>query len=262
MTVALALLPPLGGLLADTAGWRASFAPFWLVLVLAIVAVWVVPVHDPIPGGLRHVFGVGRRLLRWPDIRYAVWAGVAGFIMMYAGFQTLVPIHLAQVYEAGAGARGLIMGVAALGSFATSLRRGYVRATPPSLVGAGFGVLALCFTMFAFPVPLVALAVGSLLFGIAQGLLIPSMQTMAASPGDGKDRSIAVSTWVAGVRGGQACGPFLASGLLQLGTTVQVFAVLAMTTFGIGGLAVRNRPSTTPMLQEDVGAESGNGGYP
>ncbi|HVL04247.1 MAG TPA: MFS transporter, partial [Acidimicrobiales bacterium] len=38
LTIALAVLPPLGGGLTDLVGWRASFAPYWVGVPIAAVA--------------------------------------------------------------------------------------------------------------------------------------------------------------------------------------------------------------------------------
>lgn len=141
-SVAVAIGPPLGGVVTEWLGWRGVFAINLPLAVIAFVAIWfAVPAHDPAKhGGIR-----------------IDWAGIA----LFTGFMTALVfflMHLTTRFDAVA----LALGLAGLGIFIVVERRqakpfvdvGLIRANLPLTLTYGnhiaFNFVNYCF-FYAIP---------------------------------------------------------------------------------------------------------------
>jgi MFS family permease len=104
------------------------------------------------------------------------------------------------------------------------------------LIYAGFALYAL--TMLALPLaPNVALLlVPAMLFGVANGISIPSILTMLTELAPTEYRGAFMSVNASAIRMGQTLGPIVAGAMMQMrGLTGAYFgsALLALATLGI-----------------------------
>lgn len=234
LTLALAVLPPLGGVLTDVAGWRATFAPYWLGLFTA-VGVALVMKRSPrseVRMGEQLVHALG--YLRSAPVLAAIGSGSLLFVLIFGLMLTALPLYLAEDFGLSASVRGVVLGVPALTATvgALSLGRLTERFGARRLVLAGSAVLAVAFSTIAAAPVLAVVIIGALLYGLSEGATIPSLQAIVAGAAPASSRGAVVAVWVGGVRAGQTAGPILAGlalGWVGAPGTFLAGAALALT---------------------------------
>lgn len=233
LTASLAVLPPLGGLLTDLGGWRATFAPYWLGLLTALAVLAVLP-----RGAVERDVRIGEQVrraagfLRSSSVLFSMGTGVVVFVLIFGLFLTALPLHLEREFQLGATARGLVLGLPAVTSTVAALSLGRLVArhgARPLILGA-MGLFAIAFAVIGLAPALPLLIAGSLLYGLGEGVTIPSLQDVVAGAAPASSRGSVVAVWVSGVRAGQTTGPLLAGAL--------VASAGAPTTFVAGSLLV------------------------
>ena len=256
----LAVFPFLGGATTDLFGWRWNFA--YYAMALLVGAVVARSLDDPWVG--RRV-SVGRQLreavteLAIPVNAVCVALGSLTFFVMFGVFLTLIPIHLDQVFGLGPTERGLVAAVPAVTSTVTALVVTWFRArwSVGFLVATGLAVFGATF---------VAMGLGSLwllvaaagIYGLAEGLTIPTLQDLVAERAPEHLRGVLMALWVGGLRVGQTAGPLVVGLAIGLWSTTSVLVVAGVA---VGCLALvlgasRILPSGRP------GAMAGPGSPP
>lgn len=227
LTASIVVLPPLGGLLTDLGGWRATFVPYWIALISAVV-VWVqLPKSTRREGTLRAQLSQTAPVLRTWAVLGPVITGLFVFVLIFGLFLTAVPLYLDDEFGLGPGARGLVLALPAVTSTISALSVGRLRERyglfPVMRVGfvlfvAGFGLAA--------GVPtLVAVCAASLLYGAGDGLLISTLQDTVAGVAPPESRGTVIATWVGFARFGQTAGPLAVGVGLDAAGARPVFAV-------------------------------------
>ncbi len=234
LTVANILGVPLGTLLGQALGWRATF---WAVVVLgvaslAIIARNVPNLHDLTAPQLRREL----RVLREPQVLLALGMTVFGFGGIFAVFTYIVPILTS---EAGLGedAISLVLVLFGLGATAGTLLGGRLAdwKLMPALIIA---LLVLCafFVAFAGAMYVPALAVtGVFLIGLIGFVAGPGLQ--ARSVQQAKDAPLLVSTLnQSAFNLGNAGGAWIGATLLTHGAGYPVLSLAAagVTVVGLG----------------------------
>lgn len=232
LTVGLAVLPAVGGVLVALGGWRASFAPYVAAFVVAAVAARRLPGgRPPDVAGLREQMrGAGRYL---SDRRVIAMnaVGFAGFVLVFGVVLTALPIDLDRRFGAGPALRGLVIGLPAAAAVGVSLRIGRLRSRWRTwdLVLAGFVVFTVTFLAVAAAPSVALVGVAIACYGVGEALVIVSLQAYAAGLAPAAYRGVMVAVWVSAVRAGQALGPVLAG--------VSLHAVGARGSFVVGSVA-------------------------
>lgn len=214
LTVFIAVMPLLGGLLAELGTWRWSFAAYGWALVVAAIVLVALPADRPV-GTTASLAGQARdagALLRDPGLRVAVGSAILLFVGMFAVTLTLLPLIGEERFGLSAGARGAILASTAIGSTTTSLtiaavqrRVGRVGAVRIGTTTFAVGIVL----MGAAPHPAV-LVIGAIVTGVAEGLVIPTLQAVVTELAPPAQRGAAVAVFVSGTRTGQTVGPLLA----------------------------------------------------
>jgi ACDE family multidrug resistance protein len=255
LTVSLAVLPPLGGTLTDVAGWRASFAPYWLGLATAVVAAKALgpsPRRDVRVGEqVREALGY----LRSRRVLAAMGSGMLLFVLIFGLMLTALPLYLAESFGLGATERGLILGVPALTATAGALALGRLteRFGARRLILAGSAVVTLAFAVVAQAPVLLVVVLGALLYGFGEGATIPSLQAIVAGAAPTSSRGSVVAVWVGGVRAGQTAGPLLAGVALgHLGATGTFWAGAGLAAAMLVTQVVSGQPDAAPDDQHGV----------
>jgi len=228
LTISLAVLPPLGGALADLAGWRAVFLPYGIALFTAAAVV------RTLPHGARHDVSLGDQLrqaapfLRQRRVVAVVVTGIVVFLLVFGLVLTVLPVYLHDRFGVGASGRGLLLGLPAISSTVVALSLGRLRARlgTVALVLAGSGFFVVSFLGMAAAPSLVLLGLALLLYGIGEGLAIPVLQDEAAGAAPAASRGAVVAIWVGGARAGQTVGPVLGG--------VGLDGIGAQATFAVG----------------------------
>lgn len=233
LTISIALLPPLGGLLADLGGWRLTFAPYGIGLVTAVAAAVVLPRSERRDVSYGALVRGATAALSSVRVVATIASGFATFALVFGLVLTALPEYLEAEFSVGAAGRGGLLSIAAVGSTLVALRIGPLttRLGSRRLVLAGTGLFAAAFLVAGVAPSLVVVAVGIALYGLAEGLSVPTLQNLVAGAAPGESRGAVLAVWTSGVRAGQSLGPVLA------GASVAAFG--PATTFLIGaGVAV------------------------
>jgi DHA1 family inner membrane transport protein len=240
---------PLGTLLGQAAGWRATFALIGLIGLLAVAAVWAfVPDAAPAEGGRAALKGeLGA--LRNPQVLLSLGAVVFGFGAMFACYSYVTPM-LTQVGGFSPSVVTLLLAVVGLGMTAGSVLGGRLSDRAPLKTMCGCLVaLAVVLATFPLTVGTPLLAVGSLfgagMFSLALGPAIQTriMDIVGEAP-TMASAAIQSASNVANSLGAWLGGMVIAAGFGLLAPAV-VGAVLAVAGLAVlvlsGGLQVHAR---------------------
>jgi|SRR6056297_735259 len=231
LTISLAVLPGVGGVLTDLGGWRLAFAPYPLALVTAVIVARTL--HDaPRPAEAPTVVGQLRRAVAVVAAERRLQASITlaftAFILVFGLFLTVLPVHLEREFGLSASARGLVLAAPALGATASALLLGRIRRRtgPRWILAASFLLFAVTFPVIGLVGALIVLVGAALVYGIAEGLVLPTLVDVAAEVAPADSRGAVLSAQVGAIRAGQSVGPLLAG--------VGISAVGTSTTFVIG----------------------------
>lgn len=243
LTIGLASLPLIAGLLTEAAGWRVAFAIYTVALGTAAAA-WVIldgrrPENPP---RVKEQFGEALVVLRRPVLRASILGGFLVFIAIFGLFLTVLPVHLDEVFGMEAGARGLLISLPALTATVASFNLGRVRqmtsARTVVIVSSVLLIVAYLTIGLSTVVSIVVLA--ALLYGFSEGFFIPMLQDLNIEDAPDEHRAVVIAVWVGFARLGQTIGPLLAGlsiGLIGTGPSFIAgsgiaFLILLLGWFG------------------------------
>ena len=248
----IVVLPPIGGLLAEHWGWRATFTAYWVALVTAAAVLRWVPRTRRSEARMRDQLQATLPYLRSRAVVGPVTIAFVAFMLIFGLFLTVMPVYLEDRFGVSAGWRGLVLALPAVTSTLGSLsvarlaaRFGLRRtlAVACALWVAAFAVIA------GVPV-LAVLCLAVLVYGFGEGLLIPTLQDAVASAAPASSRGATVALFVSFARAGQSAGPLLAG----VGMTV----LSARGTFAAGFAVAAAMGAAQPFLltpkEEDLAA--------
>jgi MFS family permease len=155
--------------------------------------------------------------------------GFVIFMLIFGLFLTAMPVHLESEFGLSAGQRGLVIAIPALTSTVTALRLGWLRqrfGVVGLLTWAGV-LFTISFVVIGQAAVLPVLFAAALLYGLGEGVFIPTLQDVVAGAAAPEQRGAVVAVWVGAARAGQTAGPLLAAGLYGATST--------STTFLVGG---------------------------
>jgi DHA1 family inner membrane transport protein len=252
---------PLGTLLGQAAGWRATFALIGVIGLLAVAAVWAfVPEAAPAGGGraaLRGELGA----LRNPQVLLSLGAVVFGFGAMFACYSYVTPM-LTQIGGFSPSVVTLLLAVVGLGMTAGSVLGGRLSDRAPLKTMCGC-LVALAVVLATFPITLgtpwlaVASLFGAGMFSLALGPAIQTriMDIVGEAP-TMASAAIQSASNVANSLGAWLGGMVIAAGFGLLAPSL-VGAVLALAGLAVlvvsGGLQVQAR--RTRHHEESAAAE-------
>ncbi|MEJ7845729.1 MAG: MFS transporter [Acidimicrobiales bacterium] len=262
LTVSIAVFPPVGGLLTELGGWRIAFLPYAFALVTALVLRRQLPAAEIVdrpalaegaaPAGAWADFRVALRIARAPAVLVPIGMAFVAFVLIFGLFLTALPVHLEEVFDLGAGARGLVLGVPAITSTVVALSLGRLRARfgARRIVLVAWTMAALGFAAVAGAPAVVLVLVGAGLYGLGEGALIPTLQDLVAGAAPAEGRAAVIALLVGAIRAGQSIGPLLVGILLSATTTATPFAVGAALALTVVALAVSAGRRVLPTVSQ------------
>jgi len=238
LAVGLVAVPPIAGLLANLTSWRWSLAMATIALPLAIAAFKTLPTQSV--GGERtmnkYIEGL-RASLQSPVVLATLCTGFALFAVIFGVFTTALPIHLDNKYGLDAGGRGLVLAASAITSIAASLylaRISKLTSTKRIIFISCILISCAAFAIGATSTLWIIIA-ASLVYGLGDGVIIPTLQGIAATSVPANQRASVLALWTSFVRLGQLTGPLVAGLLIQVASTDTVMIIGA---FGFGLVSV------------------------
>jgi predicted MFS family arabinose efflux permease len=227
LSVGTASYPAIGGALA-TLGWRYPFILPLVAIPIGLAVLWHLDNPEPqsdqhLSEYLRHAWESVRRI----QVVGLFAAGLATFIMLYGAYLTYLPFLMAEKFQAEPFLTGIVMstmsGVTALTS--SQVGRLTKRWSERTLLRTAFTIYALALALIPFTNSVPTLLIPIVLYGIGQGLNIPSSQTLLASMAPMAHRAAFMSLNGMVLRLGQTLGPLFMGMVFSLGGTDLVFWV-------------------------------------
>jgi ACDE family multidrug resistance protein len=246
LSVGTGVYPAVGGALA-VLGW---YYPFFLpVLALPVALAVVLVLDNPEPkvtGSLREYIRVTLKAIWHPQVVVLFATSVVTFVLIYGSFLAYFPFLLEESFNASPVFIGFVMAAA---SIATAFAAFWVggladRFGSRALVKTGFVLYILSLVLLPLAHNLWTLSVPVLLFGIANGLNVPSILTVLNDYAPDEYRAAFMSMNGMVLRLGQTLGPLLVGIAVELVGMVGSFFVSA-------GLAVVMLVIMIPILQQE-----------
>lgn len=249
LTAGLAIFPAISGLITDVAGWRWALAPYALALLTAAAAWRVLDRGEAATTlGLRdQLSGIGTAL-RHPTIMTTLIGGGISFAIMFGVFLTVMPTHLEGEFGLGASQRGLVIGLPAITSSLTAFNLGSIRrrVSAWALIVATAASWVLAFTLAGAATTLPLLITGTLVYGLGEGALIPSLQDTALDHAPDEHRAAVIATWTGSARLGQTTGPLVAGLIVGAAGTRWALGAGALASAGLVALFALTRVGRDP----------------
>lgn len=233
LTVGLAALPTVSGLLTQATSWRVTFGLYTIGFVTAVLAWRLLDAGRPAdPPRIADQLGDVAAVVRRREVRVLLVIGFLAFVVIFGGFLTIMPVHLAGVFGLDAGARGLVISAPALTSsiFAFNLGRIRRRLSMARLVTLAGGVFTVAFLAMGLAPALWLLLLGALGFGTSEGLLIGSLQDESMAVAPDRHRGAIVAAFVGAARLGQSTGPLVFSAVLASTSTRTTLVLTSVVT--------------------------------
>lgn len=260
LTLGLALAPPIGGAVADLAHWRVALVLYGVGFPTALLVWRLIPEDRPGTSvSMGEQLRGARDALRHPVVVATLGSGVLVFILIFGGFLTAFPVHLEEEFGLGAAARGALISVPAFGASLIAFNLGRIRSRVPL---RGLLVLAGCTYVVSFggiaaSGVIAGVVVASILYGVGEGVFIPSLQDAVAESAPPEQRAAVFAVWVGAARLGQTLGPLLVSGALTFTSTTGVFVLGT----GVAGMLLLLQ-LVGPIGRPAVGASAATSGSP
>ncbi len=249
LTVGLALLPSVSGLLTQATSWRVTFGLYTLSFVTAALAWRLLDAsRPPDPPAITDQLADVAAVVRRPEVTVILVIGFTLFVVIFGAFLTVMPIHLANEFGLRAGARGLVISTPAITSSLSAFNLGRIRhrLSMRRLVMIAGAVFAVGFVVMGTAGAVWLLVLGTLGYGSSEGMLVGSLQDESMALAPDRNRGAVVAGWVGAARLGQTVGPLLFSAILAMSTTnvaLLVAAGLAAVIFLLGLLGpLRRQP--------------------
>ena len=255
LSIATASFPEIGGILASL-HWSV---PFFLPLTAIPIGFWVtVSLRSPEPrnsqtlkvylkGALTGMFS-GRIIL-------LLGLGLLTFIILFGQFLTFLPLCMADRFGANSVIIGVMLAISSLASAFISSRLGWIgkRLHVRTILIIAF----LFYTVVMYVIPSCRvvgfLILPMLLYGTAQGLNIPSLQTLIAASAPIQYRGAYMSIIATVFRIGQTVGPPLAALAYTYGGMTGIFRIAAVAAFtGIISILVMGKRLAIVEIRQDV----------
>ena len=243
LNVGTAAFPAVGGVLAAIA-WYVPFALPLLALPVGAAVAWkleapAVDGRSSAEGFRGYLRTVGERLQdRQVFGLLAVNLGI--FVLIFGAFLTYVPELVETRFGASSVAAGVVLAAASVSSalVATQIGRLATWIAPRRLIQGSIVIDGVALALMPIAPGVWGVGLASLLYGVAQGLNQPALQTRLTELSSEASRGVILSLNGTILRLGQAGGPLLMGLALALGGIEAVFYAAAGVAFLVGGAAL------------------------
>ncbi len=238
LTAMVAVLPPIGGTIAQFAGWRVALLPYTLAIPFAVFAWWTLDDHRPGAGvGLGEQLRRAGDVIRQPSMIVVFAGGTLLFVLIFGAFLAAVPIHLEEEFGFEAGLRGAYLAIPAIPSTlaAFNLERLQVALGTRGILVASGLFLTVGFALMGTVQTAALFALGAFIYGFGEGATLPTLQNIAVSTASVDVRGAVMAVFISSTRLGQTIGPLGAAAIFEATSTstallvgAAIAAVLAM----------------------------------
>jgi ACDE family multidrug resistance protein len=235
LSIGTGIYPAVGGGLS-LLGWYFPFFLPVLAIPIAITVLMVLNNPEPEPtGSIATYTRVALRSIIQPQVLTLFATSVVTFVLIYGSFLAYFPFLLERRFAASPVFIGAVMSVTSVATAITAFWLGTLSRSWGSraLVKAGFVLYALALALIPFASNVWQLAAPVLLFGVANGLNVPSILIILNGYAPSEYRAAFMSINGMLLRLGQTLGPLLVGAAVRfVGTrgSFLVSAALALAT--------------------------------
>ena len=238
LSVGTAAYPALGGALAMM-GWYFPFLFPVLAIPVGFIVLFKLKNPEPERSGQfgRYLKKAFSGMLNRKVIGIFILS-ISTFVILYGAYLTLFPLYLSEEFGASTLVIGLMSSAMSVTTAITSTQLGRLvkRFSEQALIITGFALYAISLVIIPLLPGLIYILIPALIFGLAQGLNIPSLMSMLASLSPMEYRGAFMSVNGMVLRTGQTLGPVIIGGALDLwNSDVAFYTAAAIATVMIFG---------------------------
>ncbi|MCG6960792.1 MFS transporter [bacterium BMS3Abin03] len=225
LSIGTASYPAIGGALA-TIGWYFPFLLPSLAVPIALIALYSLKSPKPANNqNLKEYLSKAWKAVIDKKVIGIFIASIFTFIILYGSYLTFFPFLLDSDYSASPLIIGLLMSTMSLTTAITSSQLGSlsVKYSQKVLLKIAFIIYALSMILIPLIPHLWLMIIPLIFFGIAQGLNIPSLQTMLTNLAPAENRAAFMSLNGMVLRLGQTIGPLIMGFVFVLSGMTGVF---------------------------------------
>ncbi len=205
------IYPALGGALA-LLGWNYPFLMAALALPMGIIVLLGLRNPEPAaPPPLRRYLSGALRSAADRDVLPAYFATLATFILLYGALLSYFPFLMHQRFNASSSTIGLMLAATSVTTIISAFNLGWIsrRFGPKTIITVSFVAYAASIVLVLLADSLWLMIIPVLLYGLANGLNIPCIQThlSKSAPMEYRGAFMSVNSMV--LRLGQTAGPVL-----------------------------------------------------
>jgi MFS family permease len=239
ITISVAIYPVLGGAITDLIGWRWTFMTFLAPLVVAFFVARNLEDHRPgMDVSVRGQISGALSEVKKPSIATNLVISTVLFMAIFGLFLSLLPVHLDREFGLLPTERGLVALAPAIvaASSALAVARVRKRVQGGILIYVSLLIWGISFLLMGFgSLPVLVLA--TMLYGLFEGLMIPTLQDLIAENAPEQLRGALLAMWTSAARLGQTIGPIAISLALMGLSTSLVFILAGLGMIVISGIA-------------------------
>ena len=229
LSIGTASYPVIGGALAAI-GWRYPFLLSLIAVPIAVGVLLFLPV--PKPGGDGAIVGQIGAVLRNARRRGIITLSILAilvFVLLYGAYLAYMPFLLEERFGAPSPLVGAVMATMSVATALVASQHGRIAAHLSTGWILTLGFLCYSGALLVIPMmPTIALVpVGTLIYGTAQGLTIPTIQSQIAGRAPMELRGATVAANAMAIRLGQTLGPLLTGFVYAAGGVRSVFFAAA-----------------------------------
>ncbi len=219
------IYPALGGALA-LLGWSYPFLLSALALPMGFIVLY--GLRNPEPAALpplRRYLGGALRSAADREILPAYLATLATFILLYGALLSYFPFLMHQRFNASPSTIGLMLAATSITTIIGAFNLGWItrRFNTKTIITVSFAAYAVAIMLVLVADSLWMMIIPVLLYGLANGLNIPSIQTHLSGSAPLEYRGVFMSVNSMVLRLGQTVGPVLSGVAFQMGGMEGVF---------------------------------------
>jgi MFS family permease len=169
------------------------------------------------------------KILRQKSLLSIFMINVLTFIILYGAYLTFLPSFLEEKFGADSFVIGMIMSLMSVTTAIMASQLGFFskKLSPKSIISISSIFYATALTLLAFSKSWIMVISAIILFGLAHGLFIPTIQTLLAGFATKSERATIMSINSMVLRIGQSLGPITISLFFIAGTYIWVFIAAA-----------------------------------
>ncbi len=244
LSIGTASYPAIGGALAMAAWYYPFFLPLLAVPVGIVAIFFLKNPEPPAAHGFGEYFRGAVKVINNRHVMGLFLVSIATFVILYGSLLTYFPLLLAGKFGASSFKIGLITSFMSVTTGLTSTQMGRLTRTfsEATLIGTAFILYALALAMIPLIPRTEFFLIPMLIYGLGQGINIPSIMSAMAGLAPMEHRGVLMSVNGMVLRVGQTLGPLVMGVVYIIWGTSGTFyagALLAVLVFAVIFIVLR-----------------------